>query len=105
MRPNIFKVINPRSESSKYFERVPRDCHFFCTESAVYRPIRAPKNGISGKVRIQIRAESGSRKKMVVIMIKGVATELGYEDPLYFTRVFRAVVEMAPTAYRRMRKG
>ena len=39
------------------------------------------------------------------ISIKGVATELGYEDPLYFTRVFRAVVEMAPTAYRRMRKG
>jgi AraC family transcriptional regulator, arabinose operon regulatory protein len=37
--------------------------------------------------------------------IKAVATELGYEDALYFTRVFRAVVEMAPTAYRRMRKG
>ena len=39
------------------------------------------------------------------LSIKAVATELGYEDPLYFTRVFRAVVEMAPTAYRRMRKG
>jgi AraC-like DNA-binding protein len=39
------------------------------------------------------------------ISIKAVATELGYEDPLYFTRVFRAVVEMAPTAYRRLRKG
>ncbi len=37
--------------------------------------------------------------------IKVAAAELGYEDPLYFTRVFRAVVEMAPTAYRRMRKG
>jgi AraC-like DNA-binding protein len=39
------------------------------------------------------------------LSIKAVATELGYEDPLYFTRVFRAVVELAPTAYRRMRKG
>jgi AraC family transcriptional regulator, arabinose operon regulatory protein len=39
------------------------------------------------------------------LSIKDVATELGYEDPLYFTRVFRAVVEMAPTAYRGMRKG
>ena len=39
------------------------------------------------------------------ISIKAVASELGYEDPLYFTRIFRAVVEMAPTVYRRMRKG
>jgi len=39
------------------------------------------------------------------LSIKAVATELGYEDPLYFTRAFRAVVEVAPTAYRRMRKG
>ena len=39
------------------------------------------------------------------LSIKAVATELGYEDPLYFTRIFRAVVELAPTAYRRMRKG
>jgi len=39
------------------------------------------------------------------LSIKTVADELGYEDPLYFTRVFRAVVEMAPTSYRRMRKG
>jgi AraC-like DNA-binding protein len=37
--------------------------------------------------------------------IKTVAAELGYEDPLYFTRVFRAVVELAPTAYRLLRKG
>ena len=76
VRPNIFKVMNPRKESSKYFERVPSDCHYFCTESAVYRPISAPKNGINGKVRTQIRAESGSRKKIVVIITNGVATEI-----------------------------
>jgi AraC family transcriptional regulator, arabinose operon regulatory protein len=39
------------------------------------------------------------------LSIKDVATELGYEDPLYFGRVFQAVVEMVPTAYQRMRKG
>lgn len=39
------------------------------------------------------------------LSIKAVAAELGYEDPLYFTRVFRAVVEMTPTEYRRLHKG
>jgi AraC-like DNA-binding protein len=37
--------------------------------------------------------------------IKTVAAELGYEDPLYFTRLFRSVNEVAPTEYRRTRKG
>jgi AraC-like DNA-binding protein len=37
--------------------------------------------------------------------IKNVAAELGYEDPLYFTRLFRSVNEMTPTEYRRMHKG
>ena len=39
------------------------------------------------------------------LSIKTVAANLGYEDALYFTRVFKAVNEMAPTQYRRMRKG
>lgn len=39
------------------------------------------------------------------LSIKTVAAELGYEDPLYFTRVFRSVNEMTPTEYRRTRKG
>jgi len=39
------------------------------------------------------------------LSIKIVASELGYEDPLYFTRVFRSVNEMTPTEYRRTRKG
>ncbi len=37
--------------------------------------------------------------------VKGIASRLGYEDPLYFSRVFRAVTEMSPVAYRRQRKG
>lgn len=39
------------------------------------------------------------------LSIKGIAAELGYEDPLYFTRVFRSVNEKTPTAYRKWRKG
>ena len=39
------------------------------------------------------------------LSIKTVAADLGYEDALYFTRVFKAVNGMAPTQYRRMRKG
>jgi AraC family transcriptional regulator of arabinose operon len=37
--------------------------------------------------------------------VKEVAAQLGYEDPLYFSRVFRAVNDLTPTEYRRTRKG
>jgi AraC-like DNA-binding protein len=37
--------------------------------------------------------------------VKGIASRIGYEDPLYFSRVFRSVTEMSPVAYRRQRKG
>jgi len=37
--------------------------------------------------------------------IKEVAISLGYEDPLYFSRVFRSVNEVSPAKYRQMRKG
>lgn len=39
------------------------------------------------------------------LSIKAVAADLGYEDPLYFTRIFRSVNELTPTQYRRLRKG
>ncbi len=37
--------------------------------------------------------------------VKVIAASLGYEDPLYFSRVFRAVNETSPQAYRQKRKG
>ena len=37
--------------------------------------------------------------------IKAIAARLGYHDPLYFSRVFKQVNEMAPMAYRRRCKG
>ncbi|MGC3958602.1 MAG: AraC family transcriptional regulator [Verrucomicrobiota bacterium] len=37
--------------------------------------------------------------------VKEVATQLGYEDPLYFSRVFRVVNDRTPTEYRKLRKG
>ena len=37
--------------------------------------------------------------------VKDIAARLGYEDPLYFSRVFRSVTEMSPVEYRRARKG
>jgi transcriptional regulator GlxA family with amidase domain len=37
--------------------------------------------------------------------VKVIATALGYEDPLYFSRVFRTVNETSPQAYRQKRKG
>ena len=39
------------------------------------------------------------------LSVKAVATVLGYEDPLYFSRVFRAVNEKSPVGYRKLRKG
>jgi AraC family transcriptional regulator of arabinose operon len=37
--------------------------------------------------------------------IKTIAGRLGYEDPLYFSRVFRSITEVSPVEYRRRRKG
>jgi AraC-like DNA-binding protein len=37
--------------------------------------------------------------------IKSIASELGYEDPLYFSRLFRTVNEMSPMEYRKTHKG
>ena len=37
--------------------------------------------------------------------VKAIAISLGYDDPLYFSRVFRSVTEVSPQAYREARKG
>lgn len=37
--------------------------------------------------------------------IKSIAAELGFDDPLYFSRQFHRVYEIAPTQYRRLKKG
>lgn len=37
--------------------------------------------------------------------VKVIAASLGYDDPLYFSRLFRVVNKMSPRAYRQMRKG
>ena len=39
------------------------------------------------------------------ISVKEVAMALGYEDPLYFSRLFRQVNEVSPKEYRGRRKG
>ena len=37
--------------------------------------------------------------------VKEVAAALGYEDPFYFSRVFKAVNQVAPSEYRLIHKG
>jgi AraC-like DNA-binding protein len=37
--------------------------------------------------------------------VKTIAASLGYDDPFYFSRVFKAVNEASPTDYRLMHKG
>jgi YesN/AraC family two-component response regulator len=37
--------------------------------------------------------------------VKQIAASLGYDDPFYFSRVFKAVNEASPTEYRLMHKG
>jgi len=37
--------------------------------------------------------------------VKAVAAKLGFDDPLYFSRVFRSVNDVPPQQYRRLRKG
>jgi AraC family transcriptional regulator, arabinose operon regulatory protein len=37
--------------------------------------------------------------------VKQIAASLGYDDPLYFSRIFKAVNEASPSQYRRLHKG
>lgn len=39
------------------------------------------------------------------LSVKEIAAEVGYPDPLYFSRAFRTVMELAPSEYREVRKG
>lgn len=39
------------------------------------------------------------------LTVKEVAAEVGYDDPLYFSRVFRTVNDQTPTDYRKAHKG
>ena len=42
---------------------------------------------------------------MTDMSVKAIASVLGYEDPLYFSRLFRKVNEKSPLEYRRTHKG
>jgi AraC-like DNA-binding protein len=39
------------------------------------------------------------------LSIKLIAVNLGYKDPMYFSRVFKSLVGMAPRTYRRSKKN
>jgi len=40
-----------------------------------------------------------------VLSVKEVAATLGYEDPFYFSRIFKSVNSVAPSEYRLLRNG
>jgi AraC-like DNA-binding protein len=37
--------------------------------------------------------------------IKQIADQLGFTDPLYFSRQFRQIHELSPVQYRELKKG
>lgn len=37
--------------------------------------------------------------------VKNVALEIGYEDPYYFSRVFKKYMKVSPDKYRTLRKN
>lgn len=39
------------------------------------------------------------------LTVKAIAIELGFDDPLYFSRCFRRIHECSPSQYRALRKG
>ena len=39
------------------------------------------------------------------LSVKEVATKLGYDDPFYFSRVFKSVNQVAPSEYRLLKNG
>jgi AraC-like DNA-binding protein len=55
---------------------------------------------------IRLRMQRACRLlDMTEMSVKAIASELGYEDPLYFSRLFRKVNEISPIEYRRRHKG
>ena len=39
------------------------------------------------------------------LTVKQIAGRLGYDDPFYFSRIFKVINEASPAAYRRLHKG
>lgn len=60
----------------------------------------------SAETKMRLRMHRASQLlDTTPLSVKAVATALGYEDPLYFSRVFRSVNKVSPKAYRQMLKG
>jgi AraC-like DNA-binding protein len=42
---------------------------------------------------------------MTDLTLKQIAGQVGFSDPYYFSRMFRKIVGMAPSDYRKTKKG
>lgn len=59
-------------------------------------------------IKFQTQVRMGRARELLdttARSVESVAAEVGYEDPFYFSRVFRAVHDVSPTAYRSTRQG
>lgn len=48
---------------------------------------------------------AGQLLETTSLSVKEVAAELGYDDPFYFSRVFKSVHQLAPSDYRAAKRG
>ncbi len=51
---------------------------------------------------IHLRMQQASQLLASTLSVKEIAAELGYDDPFYFSRVFKSVHGVAPSDYRLM---
>lgn len=63
--------------------------------------------GIS-PIRFQTQVRMGRARELLdttTRSVESIAAEVGYDDPFYFSRVFRSVHELTPTGYRAARRA
>ena len=55
---------------------------------------------------IRLRMQHACRLlEETVLSVKEVAATLGYDDPFYFSRIFKSVIRVAPSEYRLLKNG
>jgi AraC-like DNA-binding protein len=54
---------------------------------------------------MSVAAPESQRLDTTSDSVKSIAAMVGYNDQLYFSRVFRAINDVSPSEYRNQRKG
>lgn len=96
MRNRLNETLNLKEIAGQASLSVPHFCRIFKRQTG-YPPL-----DFFSRLKVQYACQYLSTTDKPVKVIAGY---LGYEDCYYFSRVFRKIMGMPPTAYRRAKKG